>query len=380
MEPSCQKNSSRFWNLIWDIWCVVSIVGIWPRFIEPRLLSTTKLTIQLPDLAQVFNNFKILFFSDIHISSITSKKFLAKVSKRIAQEKPNIILIGGDFLTHSSMDGKELLHKFLSSLQSSHENFHGVFACLGNHDYQEYVTLGKKGAFVIQNNTQSSIIAGFKRLFRSKKEPLSQEASRHKPLLPIPELVLLLKNAGVTLLENERVVLTYQGRKLQLAGIGDIMAGQARPDIAFANWDPTTPGIVINHNPDAWPLLKPYPGNIYLFGHTHGGQVNLPWMWKKLTPLVNIKFKRGLFQEGSSNLIEEKKTLYVSRGIGSTFPFRWFSIPEIVSITLSSSPLSRQKIRDALPSLQMTYTQSPPAYIRSQKSALSNPSHEIGSR
>ncbi len=340
--PKPHRFLATFWNILWDVWCVISIIGIWPRFIEPRLLFTTKIKIPIPDLPIALDGCKILFFSDIHISLSTSARFLKKVSQRIAQENPDLILIGGDFLTHSRCEGLPQLESFLKSLSCSH----GVFACLGNHDYEEYVTL-KEGQFVMQPARKSSIIAGFQRLFGKKKESsLSSNkpnAPSFSPLEVKPELSALLKKCNVTLLENENISILHNGTKLQLAGIGDVMAGKVFPEKAFASWDPRYPGVVISHNPDSWPLLKAYPGNLYLFGHTHGGQVNLPWMWKKLTPIINKNMKRGLFKEISSYPGEDVKTAYVSRGIGSTFPFRWFSTPEIVSLTLIKEGLLREK-------------------------------------
>ena len=62
-------------------------------------------------------------------------------------------------------------------------------------------------------------------------------------------------------------------------------------------------------------------------GHTHGGQVNLPWFWKKFTLMENPQLKRGLVR-----MLD--KWIYINRGVGSIMQFRWFAKPEILLLTL----------------------------------------------
>ncbi|KAM9975580.1 hypothetical protein ACTFIW_005453 [Dictyostelium discoideum] len=102
------------------------------------------------------------------------------------------------------------------------------------------------------------------------------------------------------------------------------------PETLFSNWDINSPGIILYHNPDSWDLIKNYPGDLYLFGDTHSGQVNIPFITKRLAPVMHSQMIRGLFTEQDPHLLQ----LYVSRGIGSTFLFLWFSPPELVAITL----------------------------------------------
>ncbi len=321
------QRKSSLPNLLWDVWCCISIIGIWPRFIEPNLLFTTSLELPIEHLPSQFDGFKILFFSDIHVSETTSQNFLSRVAQKIQKERPNLILIGGDFLTHAQPSGKSRLVHFLKSLSSSH----GIFACLGNHDYEEYVTLGDDGLYTTKQKSSSSIVTGFKRLFSQK--PIVQnrnETSRDRVLSAHKELKAVLEESGVILLENEFQDLFVDGAKLQIGATGDIMAGKCSPETLFSTWDINSPGIILSHNPDSWDLLKNYPGDLYLFGHTHGGQVNIPFMRKRLAPVMHSQMIRGLFTEQDPHL----RQLYVSRGIGSTFPFRWFSPPELVAITL----------------------------------------------
>jgi predicted MPP superfamily phosphohydrolase len=105
------------------------------------------------------------------------------------------------------------------------------------------------------------------------------------------------------------------------------MAGRCLPEIAFKNYDKQYPGIILAHNPDSSALLESYPGEVILSGHTHGCQINLPWMWKKFTKLENMSLRKGFFKV-------RDKWLYVNRGVGAIMKFRWFSVPEILFLTL----------------------------------------------
>ena len=76
-------------DFIWELWCIVSVIGLWPRYIEPRLLSRTH---------KVFNlNFdqkiKILHFSDLHINSQLSSRVLKKILKIKQRWKPDLIAL-----------------------------------------------------------------------------------------------------------------------------------------------------------------------------------------------------------------------------------------------------------------------------------------------
>ncbi len=349
MAQTSKKHSYDWWSFLWDAWCILSIIGIWPRFIEPRLLKTTKLTISLPDLPQVFDGTRLLYISDLHISSETSSSFLQRLSKKIRKIRPEVILLGGDLISYSHLDAKEKISSFLLSLHAPY----GIYACLGNHDYSEYVTLGSDNSFVKKSGDTNPLLRGFKRLFkRNNKETKSEKGTKVTSEIPLhQELLDLLQKCGIEILHNEKKSIIKDGKEIQIIGLGDLMTGHCKPEKAFHSLDIRHPSIVLSHNPDSWPLLEPYPGDIYLFGHTHGGQVNLPFMWKKLTPIINKEMKRGLFTQPSHSFSHIPRSLYVSRGVGSTFQFRWFSTPEIVVITLRKAGLKGIKETTSLQKL-----------------------------
>src|ERR1700722_3581136 len=88
-------------DLLWDCWCIASVIGIWPRFIEPNLIATTKLNIKIENLPKSLEGFKILQFSDIHLHPGMADCFLKKLKDKIQGLAPDIIVFTGDFLCYS---------------------------------------------------------------------------------------------------------------------------------------------------------------------------------------------------------------------------------------------------------------------------------------
>lgn len=307
-------------DLLWDLWCIVTLVGIWPRWIEPRLLFTTRLGVKLnPRL----KGLKIALFSDLHLNNHTSSTLLKKITNRTREFNPDLVLFAGDFLCYSKLDCHERFQTFFNSFSAPL----GCFAILGNHDYDQCVGLNDAGEYdLLPPKKQSFVVSGFKRIFKSTV-PIGVHAEALSKIGIHEDLHKLLQKTPFQLLQNTTVCCDYQGVKLNVTGVGEYALNQCKPTTAFKNFDLEASGIVLAHNPDAIKLLKGFPGTMIFSGHTHGGQVNLPWIWKRLTLMENMRFKGGLFSD-------EEKQIYVTRGVGSVFSFRWFSPPELVLVTL----------------------------------------------
>lgn len=343
MEEDKRNDKQDFWpNFAWDLWCIASIVGIWPRFIEPRLLFTKKISLPIPRISSSLEGLRIAFLSDLHIGPHTSERFLSRVLSKIHKFNPHLILFGGDVLCYGTLENETLLRSFFSSLKAPL----GTFASLGNHDYAAYTTESQTGQHLICKELPSSILWGLKKLF---KKNISEGSLRKEPVGMNEELLSLYKQCGIEVLMNTTEQIGQGASLLNLAGLGDVTAGYFDPQTTFKNWNSSLPGIVLGHNPNILPYLTSYPGDLLLFGHTHGGQVNLPFFWKKLTYLIDARFKSGLIN------LEPGKTAYVTRGLGSCYPFRWFAPPEIVLFTLRKTPhafvemkaFSREKVKSS---------------------------------
>lgn len=312
-------------HLAWDLFCVASVIGIWPRFIEPRLVKTTSLTLPISNLPPDLKGLKILQFSDLHLSPKISDRFLKKVIKQIKELAPDLIVFTGDLLTESQLQQPERLREFLSQITAPL----GCYAILGNHDYQQYVSVNKQGNYDLITRHRAPLKKGLKRLF---VRPLltGRILPKKGDLTVHSELKALLNQTSFKLLHNQTTLIPVKNSYLNLCGLGEYIAGQSDPRVAFANYNSAYPGILLAHNPDSIPALDNYPGQLILCGHTHGAQINLPWLWNKFTLLENQQFKRGLISY-------KERWVYVNRGLGGMTKFRWFSPPELTCFILGDT-------------------------------------------
>jgi len=312
-------------SLIVDLLAIGSVVGIWPRFIEPHSLKTTRLTWYLPHIASHLHKLKIVHISDLHFHRQIPEFFIEKIIRRVNRLKPDLILFTGDFLCYSHLENPKGLTSFLCRLHAPL----GSYCILGNHDYAHYVSLNSEGKYDLIDppNPIAGVFRGLKTLC-SSQTPL-RGISERTLTIPLHEgLCSLLQATPFKLLENMTVTISPG---LNLTGLGDLALGRCNPQTAFAAYHPDYPGIVLSHNPDSLPELLAYPGDWILSGHTHGEQIHIPWpSWgrqlsKKLARL-RTPYTRGLYN------INGGKKLYVSRGLGCHKPFRLFSPPEICLI------------------------------------------------
>ena len=313
-------------DLLWDAFCIASVAGIWPRFIEPKLLKKTHVKLPIPQLKKNLAGIKIVQFSDLHFSKDVSDRFLKKIEISIKEENPDILVFTGDFLCFSTLEDEKRMKIFFSNIPRSR---YGNYAVLGNHDYNQFVSLGDLGNYSLIKNLEarSSLLRGFKRLLKPKTptgifDPDISSLQLHQPLLE------LISKTPFTLLHNSCQHVRIQDTSINIFGLGEYSAGQMHESEAHERTNPSDFTLTLLHNPDGALHLK-YRSDLILSGHTHGGQINLPLLKTRFNLMEETKFCKGLIRF-------KDQWIYVSRGVGSVFPFRWFSPPEIVSITLES--------------------------------------------
>ncbi len=319
-RPSFTKSFWSWPNNFWNLILTLSGLGIWPRFIEPNLLFHKKITLPVSDLR---SRLKIVLFSDLHIQPLLPSSFLKRIQQKILSQNADLILFTGDFFCQSVPLCQKRLIDFLTPL----EGRLGSFAVLGNHDYSSYVAINKKGDYGLKKSTQDSPIKeGLRRLLYPPPKLTGKMDNSLKGIKPHPELEEILSQTPFQLLRNESVAFD----EFNLIGLGEYSANDLDLQKAFSNLNPALSNIVMAHNPDTLPQLSDYRVDLQLSGHTHGGQINLPYLWRRFGRIENPKFKVGLIKKGETNL-------YVTRGLGAILPMRLFSPPEIVTITLEPS-------------------------------------------
>lgn len=223
---------------------------------------------------------KIVQLSDIHINRLSVKK--EKIISVIQQEKPDIVIITGDYI-----EKRKHIPKFLCFLKSL-TNVSNIYLCLGNHDFKVFKNDNSGLEFFINE----------------------------------------IKISGAQVFHNSSVCIKKNGKKYNILGIPDKKSGCVDIDKAlFSLSKDSFLDIAFSHNPDIV-LDIPYGKvDFLLCGHFHGGQIWAPFdLELKLMreeKLCKMGIKRGLHNINGI-------VLYINRGLGNVcFPLRFLSRPEI---------------------------------------------------
>ncbi|WP_299086724.1 metallophosphoesterase [uncultured Metabacillus sp.] len=254
------------------------------RFIEPALLDITKHSITHEKIPVAFDGFKIVQFSDTHLSDFFTLDRLETVVKKINELSPDLLFFTGDLMDEPNQYTE--INKIVPVLEKLHAPF-GKYAVYGNHDHGGY------GTDIYKN---------------------------------------VIKMAGFILLQNEATNVTMlDGSKIGVAGIDDLMLGKPSYEGTLGNLNKDVFNILLAHEPDAALDAKRFHVDLQLSGHSHGGQIQLPFYGPLITPPFASVYSEGMYE------VDEIK-LYVNRGLGTTrLPFRFLSVPEITQFTLFST-------------------------------------------
>lgn len=261
-------------------------LAIWAFVIEPNRLIVHEKTIAMSAWPISLNGLRIAALADIHAGSpfIDADK-LRLIVERTNETKPDVIVLLGDYMVRESWHSKQIAPEEIAATLQSLRAPLGVYAVLGNHDWW-----------------------------------YDLERVRHA-----------LESHGIRVVDNDVVRLEKKGQPFWLVGIAD--AWSLSDDIAgtakrIRNGEPA---IALTHNPDILPRFPP-AFLLTLAGHTHGGQVNLPFLGRRIVPsMFGQRYAAGYVQE-------EGKHMFVTTGIGtSVFPVRFRVPPEIAVLTLISA-------------------------------------------
>jgi predicted MPP superfamily phosphohydrolase len=248
-------------------------------------------TITLPGLADVFSGMRIVQVSDFHFAEFTEAFFLEEIVRRVNALAPDLVVLTGDFVSRGPMRRRfaarmsyrcaELLSRITCPLR---------YAIMGNHD-----------AMVSARVVTDALVTN-----------------------------------GIPVLANSSVPLERDGQRIWLAGVKDALVQWPNLDAALPTGrNPASePLILLAHEPDFADHAVGRQISLMLSGHTHGGQILLPFLPPLLLPDMGSRYVHGLFS------LSDGMQLYVNRGIGAvTLPFRFRCPPEITVITLQPGGL-----------------------------------------
>ncbi|MEG2324044.1 MAG: metallophosphoesterase [Anaerovoracaceae bacterium] len=254
-------------------------IGCYARFIEPNLVSTTQIDRQSNLIKEKLT---IAVFADTHFGFDYDTDEFDKAIAKINEKNPDIVLFAGDLIDNLNKYANST-SEISSKLGQIKANV-GKYAVFGNHDY------GGGAEYKYENIMAAG---GFKVLLNQ-----SQAFDRYN---------------------------------LRLIGIDDLLIGYGDPTMA-QNVDESKYNFVLCHEPDVIESLLDSNTNFMTSGHTHGGQINIPFYKNEFLPSYGEKYIKGEYNIKSKN----NTTLYVNSGLGTTkLPVRFMAIPEITFITLS---------------------------------------------
>lgn len=271
------------------LYSTVSLLGLsgggyyYARYIEPFLLNQTHIPIYSKRLPLQFKNFRIVQFSDTHLGFNYTLKDLEKLIIRINDLKPDLIVFTGDLIDDPTQFNSD---KELSAILKRLKSKHGKFWIYGNHDHGGYGTNAIKR---------------------------------------------IMEQSDFKLLKNSHEVIKRADDQIILAGIDDLILG--KPDLAttLVGTSENDFKILLAHEPDFADRTRNFSVDVQLSGHSHGGQIRLPFFGSVYTPDYAIKYIKG-----SYTFDNERLFLYVNSGIGTTrLPFRFLCKPEITIFTLN---------------------------------------------
>ena len=321
MLKSSHPKSHRLAQVLWDIWCVFSVVGIWPRYIEPNYLVGKKRTIFLSNLHPSLEGLKILHLSDLHFSPNISSFFLKQLANKIKTCQADLILYTGDLLTYGKIGEEDTLHEILKHWKAPL----GTWAVLGNHDYEHYISAHRlKGPMIVKGQPFPLFLKLLQRFWPKYCEEYQQNFDK---LSLHPRIHDIYNQHNINLLRNTCVKIPVGKSAIQVVGLGDLWAKDCQPHQALRQCNKNLCTLVLSHNPESMDLLDPYTIDVMFSGHTHGGQVKLANLRSLFFPYEKHRFIQGLYQQANHYL-------HVSSGIGSHIPFRWFCPPSIELLTL----------------------------------------------
>ena len=267
--------------LVFTFIILLSIFGIllYSRYVATSGLITKEYVITA-DIADSYDGFKIVHFSDLHYGRIITDQELKIISEEINLINPDIVAFTGDLIDDSiDIDNfnDEKLTNFLSSIKAKY----GKYAVRGNHDYVVY-------ADKIKN---------------------------------------LFADAGFTYLENSYDILYNESNdKIFIGGLDTSFYDKDDLDKTLAyQGENISYKIMLTHEPDISDEIvsKDNTINLILAGHSHNGQVRLPFIGALTTPEKAKKYYDNYYKIQNTNL-------YVSSGIGvSKVDFRLFNRPSI---------------------------------------------------
>lgn len=277
------RRSNRLIKTLLALCVLLTSCLAYGRFVEPRILITHEETIILPGASTDSPTIRIALFGDTHLGRFKNAMPMARIVKQTNAENVDAVLIAGDLTYHPDIDEIPTLFAALQNLDAP------LFIVLGNHD------VGFPG-----------------------------------PDLTNP-LLKTLSETSAQIIHNRSHEITINGHPVVIGGTSDLWQRQMQFDFGGAITNDQTV-LLLTHNPDmAAHIPDSLDYDLLLAGHTHGGQIRLPFIYQRAIP-TNYPFDKELhiYPAPSGN-----KLVYVTSGTGMVgLPMRFAMPPRIDILTI----------------------------------------------
>ena len=267
---------------------VILLLGAWVVIIEPRWVAHREISVEVPHWKGPAG-LKVAVASDWHFTKrplwrVMTVERARAIVREINAAQPDVILIPGDLIAEHNYKPdfaatpEDEIAEVLGELKAPL----GVYVALGNHDWWH----------------------------------------------DGPAFTAALERRAIKVLENDAQLL--KGTQVWVVGIGDDMTGHSDPRAAVKKLPPGAHSLVFLHDPASLKELPPVRG-LAVAGHTHGGQVYLPFVGALVVPGDAPRdWAYGWVEHGDNRM-------YVTSGLGvSILPVRFNMRPEWVMFTLDA--------------------------------------------
>lgn len=263
---------------------IAAFVAYYAWKVEPHWVKYEQLKLPIKNLPDSLEGKTLIQISDIHIGDYVDKEFIKNTFGKVEKINADIIVYTGDFV--QLVNNHLPLSDLEDIIQTAPKGKIQTLAILGNHDYG--------------------------RAFRDSAAADS--------------ITTLLTQHQIQVLRNESINING----LQVYGIDDFWGTNFDPTSTMQNYDSNQASLVLCHNPDVADLdvWNGYEGWI-LAGHTHAGQVRIPFWGAPVIPVSNKGYDQGIKK------ISGNRTLYINRGLGHSIPVRLNARPEVTIFNLT---------------------------------------------
>lgn len=255
---------------------LAGITAYYSIFVEPEKLNTKEVQVTSDS---TYASFTAAVFSDTHFGAGYNLETFQKAIDEINSKDVDFVFFLGDLI--DNFNTNEINTAFISNALAQIDANYGKYAVFGNHDY-------------------------------------GGGAENH--------YIDIMKNGGFTVLRNTSAY--YPQFNLRITGADDFLIGYGDTTVVD-NLSPGCFDFVLCHEPDVFDDFNREKIDLMTSGHSHGGQINIPFVKHTLLPSLGAKYVRGQY-------VVDDAMLYTNPGLGTTkIKARLFSTPEITYFTIN---------------------------------------------